>query len=94
MAQEFEGQHRPAQVLMTVEDWSKFKGQYIRHNDTKEIFKILEVGSEGVTCYQVAHFGADPDMDGQEYLVTWPSLQYKHRVMVHVSDVAAPSRFT
>lgn len=90
MAQQYEGEKRPAQLLVTVKDRDALKGQYIRHNDTGEIFKIFEIGREGVTAYQAEGFGAPVIPGGVEYLITWPSLKFKHRIMTHVADVEAP----
>ncbi|MGI9251153.1 MAG: hypothetical protein ACR2PR_08145 [Pseudohongiellaceae bacterium] len=85
--EQFNGQNRPAQMPVTIEDRDALKGQYIRHNDSLEILKIVKVVGDGVIAYLVEGFGAEVNPNTDEFLVTWASLKYKHRVMVHVSDV-------
>lgn len=68
-----------------VEDRQALKGQYIRQRKTGVIFKILDVGDEGVTAYQAEGFGGDTF--GPENLITWKALAFIYRIMVHVSDI-------
>lgn len=79
------GEWKPADMPARFDDYTKMKGLYIRHNDSAEIYKITEVGSAGVTCYRADGFGGSTG--GEQYLITWNSLKYKHTFMVHVADV-------
>ena len=87
MANPINGQRKPAQVAVIIESREGLIGQYIRHADTDEIFKITEVGRQGVTAYRADGFGGPVSKASQEYLITWASLKYKHRIMTHVADV-------
>ena len=81
----YNGHDAPAQLPVTIEDRAALKGQYIRHRDTDKIYKITEVGEAGVTAYIADGFGGPAG--GEQYLITWNSLKYKHLIMVHVADV-------
>lgn len=94
MAQQYEGESRPAQMAVNIEDRDALKEQYIRHRDTLEIFKIHNVGPEGVLAYRAEGFGAPVQPNSEEYLITWASLKYKHTIMVHVADVDVSGKFT
>ncbi len=74
-------------IALRVEDFAALKNKYFRHNDSGEIYKIAEVGDAGVTAYRAEGFGGPAG--GEQYLITWNSLRYKHRVMVHAMDVDA-----
>ncbi len=74
-------------IALRVEELTAMKKQYIRHNDSGEIYKIADVGEAGVTCYRADGFGGPAG--GEQYLITWNSLKYKHRFMVHAADVDA-----
>ena len=86
--QNYEGESRPAQMPVTINDRDGLKGQYIRHVDSDEKFLIVEVGREGVEARQVEGFGASVLPGSPEYMITWNSLKYKHKLMVHIADVA------
>ena len=79
------GTWRPAVMPARFDDFTKMAGQYIRHNDSGEIYKIAEVGRDGVTAYRAEGFGGPAG--GQEFLITWASLRHKHTFMVHVADI-------
>ncbi len=79
------GQDKPADMFARVEDRAALKGQYIRHNDNGEVYKIVDVGLAGVTCYRADGFGGPAG--GEEYMITWSSLKYKHKILVHVADI-------
>lgn len=79
------GHSKPADMYAKVEDRAALKGQYIRHVDSGDVFKIHDVGLAGVTCYQAEGFLGPTG--GQEFLITWSSLKYKHKILVHVADV-------
>lgn len=79
----------PDQIAAKVEDAADLIGQYFRHNDSGEIYKITEVGEQGVTAYLADGFGAPVSTSSAQYLVTWKSLKYKHRIMVHATDIEA-----
>ena len=81
------GAKGPAQMPVSIEDPAALIGQYCRHNDSGEIYKIEEVGAEGVTAKQCDGFGGTPLPSSPEYLITWKSLKYKHRIMVHLQDI-------
>lgn len=85
--------NKPAELPVTIEDRNALIGQYIRHTDSSEIFKITEVGREGVTAYQVESFGGPVIPSTTQFMITWPSLKYKHRLMVHVADIDAKQEF-
>ncbi len=87
MSEFINGKDRPAQLPVSIEDREALKGQYIRHNDSLEILKIVKIDNNGVIAYLVDGFGDEPNPNTDEFLVTWASLKYKHRIMVHVSDV-------
>ncbi len=75
----------PAQMPVTIEDRKALVGQYIRHRDDDTIFKITEIGPDGVIAYQAEIFGGNTL--GEQHLITWASLKYKHLIMVHVADI-------
>jgi hypothetical protein len=81
------GEYRPAQLPVKIEDRAALVGQYVRHRDSLEIFLITEVGRDGVTTYQVEGFGASIGYNSDQVFLTWNSLKYKHLIMVHVADV-------
>lgn len=83
------GKNAPAEIAVRIEDRAALIGQYLRHVDSGEIYKITEAGQEGVTAYQVEGFGAPVSKHSTCYLITWTSLKHKHRIMVHVADIAA-----
>lgn len=85
--QNFEGESRPAQMPVAIEDQRAMIGQYIRHIDSEEIFKITEVGREGVTAYHAEGFGGPVSLMSAQFMITWASLKYKHRFMVHAATV-------
>ncbi len=74
---------------VVVEDPKALVGQYIRQRKTQEIFKITEVGREGITCYQAEGFGGG--IGGPEILLTWRLFRAMYRLMVHVSDIDVKS---
>jgi hypothetical protein len=79
--------NKPAELPVTIEDRNALIGQYIRHVDSAKIFKITEVGRDGVTVDQVKRFGDAVIPSTTQFMITWASLKYKHRIMVHVADV-------
>lgn len=79
------GEGRPDQKPVIIEDPAALVGQYIRHRRSLDIFKITEIGQAGVTAYQAEGFGGPTG--GPEILITWKSLKYMHLIMVHVADV-------
>jgi hypothetical protein len=81
----YNGHDAPAQMPVTIEDRKALVGQYIRHRNSDEIFKITEIGRDGVIAYQAEGFGGPTG--GDKYLITWNSLKYKHLIMVHVADI-------
>lgn len=85
-----QGNNNSAEMPVAIEDRNALIGQYIRHTDSNEIFKITEVGREGVTAYQVESFGSPVIPSTTQFMITWASLKYKHRIMVHVADIDAP----
>lgn len=68
-----------------VQDRKALIGQYIRQRKTGEIFKILDVGDEGLTVYQAEGFGGGTG--GPEILLTWKAFTWMYRIMVHISDI-------
>jgi len=83
------GKNAPAEIAVKIEDRAALIGQYCRHVDSAVIYKITEAGQAGVTAYQVEGFGAPVSTSSTQFLITWKSLRYKHRIMVHVADIAA-----
>jgi hypothetical protein len=81
----YNGHDAPAQMLVTIEDRKALVGQYIRHRKSDGIFKITEIGPDGVIAYQADGFGGPHG--GEQHLITWASLKYAHLIMVHVADV-------
>lgn len=81
------GHNGPAEIPVVIENRDALIGQYCRHVDGGEIYKITEVGREGVTAFQAEGFGGPVSTSSDQFLITWASLKYKHRIMVHVADV-------
>ena len=72
-------------MYVKVEDRKAMVGQYIRHNQSKLIYKIMQAGRNGVTALQAEGFGGLTF--GENVFITWRSLKYAHKFMVHVSDI-------
>ncbi len=84
-----DGTKGPAHMLAAIPNREAMVDQYIRHVDTGEIFQIKYVGREGVTAYRADGFGEPAKITGDTFEITWRSLKYKHRFMVHVADIEA-----
>lgn len=70
---------------VVVEDLQSLKGQYLRNTRDQGMYKVLEVGRQGVTAYQVTHYGGDPF--GPEILITWRAVKAIYAIMVHAGEI-------
>ena len=68
-----------------VEDLRSFKGQYLRHMREQTVWKVVDVGREGVTVYQVTHYGGDEL--GPETTLTWNLVKAMYAIMVHAGEI-------
>lgn len=74
-----------SRVPVRMESATSFKGQYLRHMRTDEIFYCTDAGREGITVYQAEGFGGA--WGGDEILITWRAIQPLYAIMVHVADI-------
>ena len=70
---------------VVVEDVDCLKGQYLRHRREGTVWKITDVGREGVTTYQAEGYGLDPF--GPETLITWRCFAALYLIMVHAGEI-------
>lgn len=70
---------------VVVEDVEALKGQYLRHSRESTVWKIVAVGREGVTTFQVEHYGGDTF--GPETCITWRCFTALYLIMVHAGEI-------
>jgi len=78
-------QQGDSRVPVIVEDRKVFKGQYLRHMRTDEIFYCTDIGRDGITCYQAEGFSGQ--WGGPQIFITWKAVKALYSIMVHVCDI-------
>lgn len=72
---------------VVVQHPNALKGQYMRNTRDQTVWKVTDVGREGLTVYQVACYGGDTF--GPETTLTWRLAKKIYAVMVHVAEIDA-----
>ena len=70
---------------VVVEDVDCLKGQYLRHKREGTVWKVVDVGRQGVTVYQAEHYGGETG--GPETAITWRCFAALYLIMVHAGEI-------
>ena len=72
---------------VVVQHPTALKGLYLRHTRDQTVWKVTDVGREGLTVYQADCYGGETY--GAETLLTWRLAKKIYAVMVHVAEIDA-----
>ncbi len=73
--------HIPAKV----EHAEDLKGQYIKNSRDQRVYKVMDVGEQGLTLFEAEGFGGQTF--GDEILLTWRAFKAIYLIMVHLADI-------
>lgn len=72
-------------ILASVEDKTAFEHQYLRNSRDNRIYKVLAVGTAGVTVMEAEGYGGN--VYGEEICLTWRLVKAIYVIMVHVAEI-------
>ena len=72
-------------IPVGVEDPKALIGKWIRNPETGELYKITDVGNEGVTAFMADEMGGKTY--GPPHLISWRLVQAKYNILIQREEL-------
>lgn len=74
-----------SELPVKVENLADLSGQYLKNTRDDRVYKITDVGREGVTVYEAHGYGGETG--GPEITLTWRLVKTIYVLLVHAAEI-------